>query len=102
MIDDWVPYDTVKDKIAFWSTYSNNVWAILLEKAFAKLNGSYEDIIRGRATEAFQFLLPYHAKYFDHSGDSKADLEKLWTKINRRSSSGKYWKVFFIHYSLET
>mmetsp|Transcript_4880 Transcript_4880/g.4128 ORF Transcript_4880/g.4128 Transcript_4880/m.4128 type:complete len:80 (+) Transcript_4880:366-605(+) len=47
MIDDWVPYNKIKKKIAFCSTYSNNIWAILLEKAFAKVSGSYEDIIRG-------------------------------------------------------
>lgn len=93
VIDDYVPYNTKREKIAFWSTYSNNIWAILLEKAFAKLNGSYEDIIRGTATIAFQFLLPYPVKFFDHYGDSDTKLEETWKKISRRSSSGKYSKT---------
>jgi len=93
MIDDWVPYNKIKKKIAFCSTYSNNIWAILLEKAFAKVSGSYEDIIRGWATVAFQFLLSSPVSNFFHSGDSKEQLEKLWKKISRRSSSGKYSKI---------
>ncbi|CAI2387901.1 unnamed protein product [Moneuplotes crassus] len=92
MIDDYVPYNIKKEKIAFCSTYTNNIWAILLEKAFAKINGSYEDIIRGTATIAYQFLLPYQVKYFDHYGDSKAEMGKTWKKISSRSSAGKYCK----------
>jgi len=93
VIDDWVPFNIEKQQIAFWSTYTTNIWAILLEKAFAKLNGSYEDIIRGTATLAFQFLLPYSVKYFDHYGGSTDELEKIWLKISRRSSSGEYAKI---------
>lgn len=61
----------------------------MLEKAFAKLNGSYEDIFAGKATEAFGFLLPYSVKYFDHYKDKNKNLEKIWDKISKRSTSGK-------------
>lgn len=89
VIDDYIPYNIEKNKPAFCSTYSNNIWAILLEKAFAKLNGSYEDIIRGKATEALGFLLPYSIKYFDHYNHSKEELEKIWRRISKRSTAGK-------------
>lgn len=88
MVDDYVPYSKAKGQPAFCSTYSTNIWAMLLEKAFAKLNGSYEDIIRGKATEALGFLLPYSVKYYDHFEDTKDQLEKIWKKISKRSTSG--------------
>ena len=88
VIDDYVPYNKVKCQPAFCSTYSKNIWAILLEKAFAKLNGSYEDIISGKATEALGFMLPYSIKYFDHYNYSKEQLEKIWKRIMKRSTSG--------------
>lgn len=83
VIDDYVPYNKEKDKIAFGSTYSgkyshssiDNIWAILLEKAFAKVNGSYEDIIRGKVTEALGFLLPYSVKYWNHNDLTKSEIE---------------------------
>lgn len=78
VVDDYVPYNKEKDQIAFCSTYSTdniNIWAILLEKAFAKLNGSYEDIIRGKATEAIGFLLPYSIKYWNHCELNKNEIQ---------------------------
>lgn len=89
VVDDYIPYNKVKNKPAFCSTYSNNIWAMLLEKAFAKLNGSYEDTIRGKASEALSFLLPYSIKYFDHYGNTKKMLEKIWKRISKRSTAGK-------------
>jgi hypothetical protein len=39
---------------------------LLLEKAWAKLNGSYEQIISGSTSDAFSFLTPYPTKYNIH------------------------------------
>ena len=69
VIDDFIPYNTKLNRPAFWDTFTNNVWAILIEKAYAKLSGSYEDIIRGKASDSFRFILPHTLKYFDHYGD---------------------------------
>ena len=61
-IDDYIPIieKNNNDKIAFAGLNNNtkNIWPILLEKVWAKCNNSYEDIIKGNSSEAFQFLTP--------------------------------------------
>jgi len=37
---------------------SNNIWPIILEKAWSKLNGSYGNIIKGNIPQAFNFISP--------------------------------------------
>ena len=41
---------------------TSNIWPMLLEKAWAKVNGSYEDIISGNPKEAMKFLTPFVSK----------------------------------------
>lgn len=48
---------------------SKNIWPLILEKAWSKLNGSYANIIRGNISEAFYFISPspvliYHNSLF--------------------------------------
>lgn len=45
-MDDFVP--TQYDKPAFSNTIGNELWVVLLEKAWAKVHGSYEKIEAGR------------------------------------------------------
>ena len=61
-IDDYIPTieKNDKDEIAFagLNNKTKNIWPILLEKVWAKCNNTYEDIIKGNSSEAFQFLTP--------------------------------------------
>jgi hypothetical protein len=45
IIDDYVPVDS-SGNIVFTNCYGNEIWVVLLEKAWAKINGAY-DIITG-------------------------------------------------------
>lgn len=76
MVDDYVPCKVVGEdeaQIAFarLNNSSMNIWPILLEKAWAKLNLNYENIIEGNCSDAFEVLSPapittlYHTVHKD-------------------------------------
>jgi calpain-15 len=54
VIDDWVP--TIEGKVAFSNSRSGELWVILLEKAWAKLHGSYERIEAGMSHHSLSDL----------------------------------------------
>lgn len=55
MIDDYVPVNKA-GKPLFCQPNSNEIWVVLLEKAWAKANGSYANISIGTPTEVFKAL----------------------------------------------
>ena len=57
LVDDYIPcYGTYGKNPAFTSTNGNELWVILLEKAWAKLNGNYAKAIGGEPHEVFDVI----------------------------------------------
>lgn len=86
IIDDYFP--VIEDlegnpKIAFvgFNQKTNNIWPLILEKAWAKCNLNYENIIAGNSAEAFEFLFPapidtyYHEIHGDRLFDRIKDAD---------------------------
>ena len=70
IIDDQFPFIENKDNIelAFCriNNKTNNIWPLILEKVWAKLNSSYEDIIEGNVSDVFYFYTPCPIKIYHH------------------------------------
>ena len=58
-IDDMIPVNKNTNKPIFLNTKTNSLWGILLEKAWAKINGGYGNIIIGYPREVFDSLTPF-------------------------------------------
>ena len=57
VVDDYFPYDQEHNRWAFSqpsesSNHINEIWVLILEKAWAKIYGSYQRIEAGTAGEA--------------------------------------------------
>ena len=81
VIDDYVPYDKNKNKLIYARKVTKNIWPILLEKAFAKFNGSDEDIESG-SSEEIKFFLPYPLeRYTNENQLSQVDMQWICNGI---------------------
>ncbi len=77
LVDDSFPVANAS-KIAFAgiNEKSGNTWPMILEKAWAKCNKSYEDIIPGNSADAIQFLTPAPYDTYFHTQEISATLFK--------------------------
>ena len=84
-IDDYFPYNTRTRNFAFALPHNNELWAILLEKAWAKLNGGYSNIIGGIVSEPVSSLTGFPTEYLSHKHFD--DLE-IFYKIEEGDKEG--------------
>ena len=72
VVDDYFPFIEKEDgtfELAFAGINheTNNIWPMILEKIWAKVNFVYENIIKGDPSDAFEFLTPSPFNSFYHN-----------------------------------
>lgn len=56
-LDDYFPYNLKTNMPLFCKPYKNSIWVMLLEKAWAKIKGSYLNIDNGSPYDVFESIL---------------------------------------------
>jgi hypothetical protein len=81
-VDDFFPCDLGEP--AFSHANGNELWVMLIEKAWAKVHGSYERIEAGLAENVFRDLTgaPTSVSYCDH------DEDELWAAMKEAEMNG--------------
>ena len=85
IVDSFFPVANAS-KIAFAgiNDKTNNIWPMILEKAWAKCNRSYEDIIPGNSADALEFLTPAPIDTYYHSPESGNNLFNIIQEANKK------------------
>ena len=78
IVDDYLPIKINNKKICFSQSRKKEIWICIIEKAWAKINGGYTNIIRGWMHHALQAFTGFHSEVFKHKVINSDD---LWTKI---------------------
>jgi Calpain family cysteine protease len=78
-MDDVIPIDKRTNKPAFNTTKTGEIWVMLLEKAWAKVHGGYNNIAAGLTREALHDLTGAPAITFFTQGGATPDF--IWNTI---------------------
>ena len=73
IVDDYLPVDRRTKKPVYAQSKGKEIWVMLLEKAWAKVNGGYANIISGLPCEALEFLTGLGSLTFDTENLSNED-----------------------------
>jgi calpain-15 len=74
-IDDYMPCKLDGAPI-FTRTHGNELWVLLLEKAYAKLHGSYSSLSHGHPNEALQDFTGFPTVTYDFNDKQTKDFVK--------------------------
>ncbi len=85
-VDDSFPVANAS-KIAFAGINDNtgSIWPMTLEKIWAKCNKSYEDIIPGNSSDAFEFLTPAPFDNYFHTQDISSSLFNIIQEASNKN-----------------
>ena len=78
VIDNYFPVSKETGETIFCDSPTKNLWAVLLEKAWAKANFGYGNIVKGFTNEVFNALTPFITIPINVP---KEDSESLWESI---------------------
>ena len=85
LVDDYFPcYGKFGKNFAFSSTNGNELWVVLLEKAWAKLNGNYAKTIGGEPQEVFDIITNAYSEKIRISNSKQG----LWEKLIESEEKG--------------
>jgi hypothetical protein len=84
IIDDNFPVSKETGKTIFCDSPTKHIWAVLLEKAWAKANLGYANIIKGLPIEVFRAFTPFCIIPIDVP---KEDHESLWENIKQTANN---------------
>ncbi|PIA53983.1 hypothetical protein AQUCO_00900510v1 [Aquilegia coerulea] len=91
VVDDWIPCEAPGKPAFATSRKGNEIWVSLLEKAYAKLHGSYEALEGGLVQDALVDLTGGAGEEIDiRSADVQIDLAsgRLWSQLLRFKQEG--------------
>lgn len=84
ILDDFIPENPSSGRPEFLQSLSGQLWVSLIEKCWAKLCGSYANIIKGSPAEALQFLTGAPCDRIEHSEYSENQIwQELCDSINQ-------------------
>jgi len=78
IVDDSIPVNSFDKKPAFTSHNGNELWVMLLEKAYAKCFKGYLNVDAGMTLEALRDLTGAPTEMFDPTKDDK---DRIWHKL---------------------
>lgn len=99
LLDDYFPFVQIKGEdgndlewvlgLSILDGNSKNFWPILLEKAWAKANGNYGNIIKGNIPQAFYFISPSPVDIYKNSDYYPEKIEEIY-QILKKADDKKY------------
>ena len=81
IVDDYLPVKKGTNDLVFAKSKKNEIWISLLEKAWAKINGGYANIIGGTPMEALEFLTGFSSLSYDMENKDNDDLNEYKMEI---------------------
>ena len=85
LVDDYFPCLKKTRKPVFAKPRGNEIWVMLLEKVWAKLNGGYLNITGGWATEVLSCFTSFPIQSLSHK---RTKAEYLWSEIKYAEDNG--------------
>ena len=81
IVDDYLPVKKGTNELIFAHSKKNEIWISFLEKAWAKVNGGYANIIGGTPMEALEFLTGFNSLSYDMENKDNDDLNEYKIEI---------------------
>lgn len=89
IIDDYIPCSKITKTPIFARPKGHELWSMLIEKAWAKVNGGYINTVSGMASEVIECItnFPFEYNQIKHDLTSNIHREQLWGKIIEASNN---------------